>query len=171
MPGFVKGADMEMRFGRQRPAQAFAGQSRAAPGAKPPPGSPRRGIELGDLAFADGIGAAFERDEDGSRRAAVLAAALTMAPIDTFRSTSRIKTDRTAQATTFELLGCATHNLILSSQLARRFEDITFDRSAENPVGEIRRRGRAHARPLGFAEFLFLTKSHAMHTPPMITSR
>jgi hypothetical protein len=136
MPGFVKGADMEMGFGRQWTAQAFTGQGRAAPGAKPPPGSARRGIELGDLAFADGIGAAFERDEDGNRRAAMLAAALTMTPIDTFRLTSRNKTDRTAQATTFESVGCATHNLILSSWLARC---ITFDSSASKPVGEVRR--------------------------------
>lgn len=69
----------------------------------------------------------------------MLAATLTMAPIHSFRLTSRNKTDRAAQATTFELLGCATHNLILSSQLARRFEDLTFDRSARKPVGEIRR--------------------------------
>ena len=55
------------------------------------------------------------------------------------RLTSRNKTNRAAQAATFELVGCAAHNLILSSWLARRLEEITFDRSASNPVGEIRR--------------------------------
>ena len=147
----------------------------------------------------------------------MLAATLTMAPIHSFRLTSRNKTDRAAQATTFELLGCATHNLILSSQLARRFEALTFDRSARKPVGEIRRsrggdvsmfillqiieivrgrpeffnrilefcnaghrRGASHAddrrrtrsrASRRLAEFIFLTKSHGMHTPAMIVSR
>jgi hypothetical protein len=36
-----------------------------------------------------------------------------MAPIDPFRLTSRDKTDRAAQAATFELVGRAAHNLIL----------------------------------------------------------
>ena len=113
VPGFVKGADMEVRFGRQRPAQAFAGQCRPAPGTKSPPGSARRGIELGDLTFADGIGAALERDEDGNGRAAMLAAALTMAPIDAFRLPRCDKPHRTAQAAAFELLSRAAHNLTL----------------------------------------------------------
>ena len=132
MPSFVKGADMEMRFGRQRPAQAFAGQSRPAPGAKPAPGSSRRRIELRYLTLCDLISGVFECDKNRSRRATMLAATLTMAPIHPFRLASRYKPDCAAQATTFELLGCATHNLILSSWLACHFEDITFDRSAEN---------------------------------------
>ena len=41
----------------------------------------------------------------------MLTATLTMAPIDSFRLTSRNKTDRAAQAATFELVGRAVHDL------------------------------------------------------------
>jgi len=44
----------------------------------------------------------FERDEDRSRRAAMLPATLTMAPIHTLRLTSSNKAHRAAQAATFE---------------------------------------------------------------------
>jgi hypothetical protein len=62
--GVVESADMEMRFRRQRSTQALTGQGRTAPGTKPSPGSSRRRIKLGYLTFADGVGAALERDED-----------------------------------------------------------------------------------------------------------
>jgi hypothetical protein len=113
-------ADMEMRFRRQWPAQAFAGQRRAAQGAKAATRSSRRRIELRNLTSCHRISRVFECDKNRSRGAAVLAATLTMAPIHSFRLTSRNKTNRTAQATTFELVGCGTHNLILSSWSARR---------------------------------------------------
>jgi hypothetical protein len=43
----------------------------------------------------------------------MLAATLTMAPIDSLRLASRNKTDRTAQAATLKSLGRAAHNLLL----------------------------------------------------------
>jgi hypothetical protein len=120
--------DIEMRFGRQ--PRTFAGQSRSAPGAKPAPRPSGRRIELRYLTFSDRIGCVFECYKNRNRCTAVLAATLTMAPIHSFWLTSRNKTDSAAQATTFESLGCATHNLILSSKLARRLEDITFQTGA-----------------------------------------
>jgi hypothetical protein len=152
----IECTDMEMRFRRQWPTQAFAGQRRAAPGTKSAPRSSRRRIELRYFALGDRISRVFECDKNRSRRAAVLAATLTVAPIHAFWLTGRNKTDRATQATTFELLGYATHNSILSSLLARRFEDITVDRSAES-----------HS----IAEFIFLTKLHGMYALAIITSR
>ncbi len=109
----IEGADMEMGFGRQRPAQAFAGQGRPAPGTKSPPGSSRRRIELGDLPLGDGIGRALECDKDRSRCPAMLSATLAMAPIYSLRLTRCHKADRTAQAAAFELVCHAAHNPIL----------------------------------------------------------
>lgn len=43
----------------------------------------------------------------------MLPATLTMAPIHPLRLTRRNKADSAAQAATFKLIGCATHNLIL----------------------------------------------------------
>jgi hypothetical protein len=48
----------------------------------------------------------------------MLAATLTMAPIHSFRLTSRNKTDSAAQATAFELVRGAAHNLDPPSRLA-----------------------------------------------------
>ena len=58
-------------------------------------------------------------DKYRSGGAAMLAATLTMAPIDALWLTSRDKTDRTAQTTTFELLGCTTHNSDPRNYLAK----------------------------------------------------
>jgi hypothetical protein len=118
----IECTDMEMRFRRQWPTQAFAGQGRAAPGTKPAPRSSRRRIELHYLTLCDRISGVIKCDKNRSRRAAVLAATLTVAPIHPFRLTGRNKTDRAAQATTFELLGYATHNPNPFTLLARRFE-------------------------------------------------
>ena len=109
----IEGADMEMGFGRQRPAQAFASQGRPTPGTKSPPGSSRRRIELGNLALGDGIGRALECDKDRSGCPAMLSATLAMAPIYSLRLTRRHKADRTAQAAAFELVCHAAHNPIL----------------------------------------------------------
>jgi hypothetical protein len=111
--GPIEYADMEMRFRRQWPAQAFAGQCRPAPGTKSPPGSSWRRIKLGNLSFGNRIGRVLESDKDRSRCAAMLAATFTMAPIYSRRLTSRNETDRAAQAAAFELVGRAAHNLIL----------------------------------------------------------
>ena len=108
----VEYSDVEMGFRRQWSAQTFAGQCRPAPRTKSPPGSSRRRIELSYLPFGDRVGRAIERDKNRSRRAAVLAATLTMAPIHSFGLAGRNKTDGTAQATTFELVGCGAHTLI-----------------------------------------------------------
>jgi hypothetical protein len=105
----IERANVEMGFGRQ--ARTFAGQSRAAPGAKPAPRSSRRRIELCYLALRDSVSRAFECDKNRSRRAAMPAAALAMAPIDTFRLPGRNKPDSTAQAAARELVGCAAHEL------------------------------------------------------------
>src|SRR5215472_9774596 len=96
-----------MRFGRQ--PGAFTGQGRPAPGAKPAAGSSRRGVELCYFAFGYRISRVFESDKDRSRCAAMLTATLAMTPINSFRLTSRQKTDRAAQAATFEFLSRASH--------------------------------------------------------------
>jgi hypothetical protein len=105
--GAVERADIEMRFGRK--PGAFAGQGRPAPGAKTTTGPPRRGVEFCDFAFGDDLGRAFKGDKHRSRRAAMPAAALAMAPIDPFRLTRRRKADGAAQAATFELVSRAGH--------------------------------------------------------------
>jgi len=56
--GLNERTDMEMRF--RRPRQAFASQGRAASAAEATPRLPRRRIELGDLAFGNGIGFAVK---------------------------------------------------------------------------------------------------------------
>src|SRR5262249_55215294 len=99
--------------GLGRQPRAFAGQCRPAPGAEPAPGSSRCRIELGYLALGDCISRVLECDKDRSGCAAMLAATLAMAPIDAFRSTSRNKTDGTAEAATFEPVGRASHDPIL----------------------------------------------------------
>ena len=55
----------------------------------------------------------------------MLTATLAVAPIYSFRLTSRNKTDRAAQAAAFELVGRAAHNLILhfALKLAVRGEE------------------------------------------------
>src|SRR5260370_25293411 len=93
--------------------QAFAGQRRPTSGAKSPPRSPRRGIELGYLALGNPISLGFEGDEDRNRRPGMLSAALAMTPIYPLCLTSRDKTDRTAKAPTSALFDYPAHDLIL----------------------------------------------------------
>src|SRR5215469_8155017 len=117
MPGWLKvgraieRADMEMCFSWQ--PRAFAGQCRPASGTKSPSGSSRRRIELRDLTLGDRISRAFECHKNRSRCAAMLATTLAVAPIYSLRLPSCSKTDRSAQATTFELLRRAGHDPIL----------------------------------------------------------
>ena len=110
LAGAVKCADIEMRLGRQ--AHGFASQCRAAPDAKPAPGSSRRRIELRYLTFSDRISGVLECDKNRSRCAAMLTATLAMAPIYAFRLTCRSKTHGAAEALTL-LVGRAAHDLIL----------------------------------------------------------
>ena len=98
--GLVKCSNMEMRFSRQ--GLAFAGQRRPTPGAKSPP-PPGRRIELCYLTFGNGIRRAVECHEDGDGRTAMLPTTLAMTPSHRFRLTSSHKTDRPAEAATFEL--------------------------------------------------------------------
>ena len=119
VPGWLKFgrpiecAEMEMRFRREGPAQAFAGQCRPALGTESPPGSSRRRIELGNLSSGNRIGRVIERDKDRGRRAAMLAATFAMAPINTLGTASRNKTDRAAQAAALKLVASNAHNPIL----------------------------------------------------------
>jgi hypothetical protein len=105
--GTIEGADMKMRFCRSR--EAFASQRRSASSAKSAPRSPGRGIELGYLAFGNGISPAVEYHEDNDRRASMPSTTLAMTPIYALGLTGRDKPDRSAQTATFKLLGCAAH--------------------------------------------------------------
>src|SRR6516162_9179355 len=107
----VECADMKMRLRRQ--SHGFARQCRSASAAKPPCGSSRRRIELGDVTLRDLIGRAFECGKDRNRRACMPAATLAVAPIYALWLTCRSKTHRAAEAPTFELVGRAAHDLIL----------------------------------------------------------
>ena len=113
MPGWpkfaraVECADREMRLGRQ--PRAFTGQCRSATGAEPAAGSSGRGVEFCDFTFGDHVSRMFECHKNRSRRTAMLAATLAMAPINSLRLTSRRKTDGAAQAAAFELVGRASH--------------------------------------------------------------
>src|SRR6266568_1265114 len=98
---------MEMRLARQ--ARALAGQCRAAFGAEAARRPAGCRFELGDLALGDPISRAFEIDKDGNRSAAVLATALAMAPIDALGLAGSNKTNRAAEAPTFELLNRVAH--------------------------------------------------------------
>src|SRR5213082_2641705 len=89
--GMVKGADVKMRF--RRPAEAFAGQSRAASRAKSAARPARRRVELGYLAFGYLVRRVFQRDEHGDWRAAVLAAALAVTPVHPLGPAGRDKAD------------------------------------------------------------------------------
>src|SRR4029077_20290741 len=103
--GFVKCADVEMRFRRQE--LAFARQRRPACGAKSPPPTRRR-IELCYLTFGNGIRRAVECHEDGDGRTAMLATTLAMAPSHRFRLTGSDEADRAAQAATLKLIAHGT---------------------------------------------------------------
>jgi hypothetical protein len=92
--GTIEGADMKMRF--RRPGETFASQGRPAPRAKSAPHSPGSGIELGYLAFGNGISPAVEYHEDSDRRASMPPTALAMTPIYALGLTGRDKTDRAA---------------------------------------------------------------------------
>jgi hypothetical protein len=131
----IECADIEMRFGRQ--PCAFAGQSRPAAGAKPAPCSSRRRVEFGYFTLGYRISHTFKGDKHRSGRAAMLAATLTMAPVDALWLTSRHKTDCTTQTTSFELVGCATHDLILPS-LAQLAALRTSPSTDSRNLGEIR---------------------------------
>jgi hypothetical protein len=109
--GTIEGADMKMRF--RRPGEAFASQGRSASGAKSAPGSPGRRIELGYLAFSNGISPTVEYHEDSDRRASMPSTTLAMTPVYSLGLAGRDKTDRAAQTAAFKLLGCAVHDLIL----------------------------------------------------------
>ena len=98
----IKGADVEVRFARQ--SCAFAGQRRAAPGAKSPPCSSRCRIKFRYFAGGDRIRAALVRHEDRDRCAAVLPATLAVAPINPFGLTESHKPYRPADAPALELL-------------------------------------------------------------------
>jgi hypothetical protein len=87
--GLIEGADMKMRF--RRPGETFAGQGRSASSAKSAPRSSGRGIELGYLAFGNGISPAVEHHEDSDRRASMLSTALAMTPYIPFGSPVAIK--------------------------------------------------------------------------------
>ena len=112
--GLIERTDREMRF--RRPRETFASQSRPALGAKPAPCSPWRRIELGDLAFDNGIRLAIKCYEDGNRCATMPSTTLAMTPIHPLRFASCDKADHPAQAATFKL-GRAAHDLILLPRL------------------------------------------------------
>ena len=95
--GLVKCANMEMRFGRQ--PLAFAGQCRPALGAKSAP-RPRRGVELGYLAFGNSIIGPLECREDRDGCTAMLATTLAVAPRHPFRLTHGHKAYRATDAAT-----------------------------------------------------------------------
>src|SRR6266404_6089176 len=106
--GFVESADREMRLARQ--ARALASQCRPAFGAEPARRPAGRRLEFADRAFGDAIRRALEIDEDRNRRAAVLPAALAMAPVNALRRARSDKADRTAQAAAVELLASIAHD-------------------------------------------------------------
>jgi hypothetical protein len=112
-----KCADMKMRFVRALP---FAGQRRAAPGAKsaPPPG---RRIEPGDLPLSNGIRVALEGHKDRNRRAAMLPTTFAMAPHHRFRLTAGHEAYGAAQTAPFELIAHAAE--LSASKLAVHGKD------------------------------------------------
>ena len=84
---------------------------------KPASRSSRRRVEFAYLTFGYRISCTFKGYKHRRRCSAMLPATLTMTPIDPLRLASRRKTHRAAQTATFELVSCATHNLILPSCL------------------------------------------------------
>jgi len=100
-----------MRFRWTR--KTFASQGRSAFGAESAPGSTGRGIELGYLAFGNGVRSAVEQDKSRNRRAGVPSTTLAMTPVHRLRLTGSDKTHCAAQAATFKLLSRAAHDAIL----------------------------------------------------------
>jgi hypothetical protein len=100
-PGSViESADMKMHFWR---AFAFARQGGPAPSTESAQPAGRR-IEFRYLPFGYNISIARERHEHGDRRTAMLAAAVAMAPRNSYRFTGGDKSHRAAQAPAFNLL-------------------------------------------------------------------
>src|SRR5262249_36144197 len=101
---------MEMRL--CWPGEAFTSQGRSASGAKAPPRLPGRRIELAYLPIGNRIRLEVIKSEDGNRCTCMPSTTLTMTPIYRLGLSGRDKTDRTAEAATFKLLGRTAHDLI-----------------------------------------------------------
>jgi hypothetical protein len=99
----------DMEISQSWQADSFASQRRSTPGAKTSLGLPRRRLKFGDLAFGNGVGVAFEGDENGDWRAAMFPAALAMTPSHALWLTRRDKSNGAAQASAFKSLGCLPH--------------------------------------------------------------